>query len=569
MTENNSKEKSDEQPTPAVDINDVFSLRKPRDAAAGLSSGAKSMAKGIIGGAVGLFALPAVGASKDGVKGFAKGLAAGVVGAVVLPVAGVGVGLVQIGRGICNQPEAINQASKGKVWDEEMREWVDKPDGAIVTANFAKATSDRVSGMFKRAAGDLDYYEVLQVATDATPEQIKKQYYLMAKKLHPDKNPGDETAHLKFQQVGQAYQVLGNPQLREKYDKHGKDALDVNFMDTSAFFAMLFGSDMFEPYVGELFISSMAGGGRDAGSLSSAEMKRQQHIRVEKLANHMRQMLQPFVQGDEVGFTNSMSQEANILVNTSYGDTLLHTIGEVYVQQADIVLSNFFTAIGARFKASSGNVKSQFQAASAAVKVYQAQQKIETWQKERDKKQAAVIDSNGGGTGAVALSGTVTKGPEADSLGKQGEGPAGSGDAAGRSGAASDDKKSGKASTADKEGDEDAKLTPEELAEKQRMMEETLPVMLEAMWAANAMDINQTLAKVCQKVLEEEGIPKTELNKRASALRLAGNIFIEAKPTASSDVTEPASAAEVAKKQMQDAMMKAVQKMAGHPEQQE
>ena len=60
----------------------------------------------------------AVGASKDGAAGFAKGLAAGVVGAVVLPVAGVCVGTVQVVRGIANQPEAIMNASKGKVWDQ-------------------------------------------------------------------------------------------------------------------------------------------------------------------------------------------------------------------------------------------------------------------------------------------------------------------------------------------------------------------------------------------------------------------------------------------------------------------
>ena len=52
--------------------------------------------------------------------------------------------------------------------------------------------------------------------------------------------------------------MLCNPQLREQYDKHGKKGLDVDFMDTGAFFNMLFGSDRFEPFVGELFISSMA-----------------------------------------------------------------------------------------------------------------------------------------------------------------------------------------------------------------------------------------------------------------------------------------------------------------------
>jgi hypothetical protein len=52
-----------------------------------------------------------------------------------------------------------------------------------------------------------------------------------------------------------------------------------------------------------------------------------------------------------------MIKEAETLVKTSFGDTLLHAIGEVYEQQAEIALSNFFGALGARIKASSGNVK--------------------------------------------------------------------------------------------------------------------------------------------------------------------------------------------------------------------
>lgn len=74
--------KPEEELTPTsgaskVDFNDVFSLRKPKDAKAGLSSGLKSLAKGVLGGAVGLIAAPVVGATQDGFVGFAKGLATG------------------------------------------------------------------------------------------------------------------------------------------------------------------------------------------------------------------------------------------------------------------------------------------------------------------------------------------------------------------------------------------------------------------------------------------------------------------------------------------------------------
>lgn len=76
---------------PQIGFNDVFSLRKPRDAGAGLASGLKSIAKGILGGAAGLVAAPIVGASQGGVTGFAKGLASGV-------RAGLGI----LGRGLWN-----------------------------------------------------------------------------------------------------------------------------------------------------------------------------------------------------------------------------------------------------------------------------------------------------------------------------------------------------------------------------------------------------------------------------------------------------------------------------------
>ena len=101
----------------------LFSTRKPKDGWAGLSSGLKSVAKGVVAGAANLVAQPIVGAQQSGVKGFFTGLATGAASAVALPVAGVCVGAYQVGRGLANSGEAMSSARKGMLWDEEKREW--------------------------------------------------------------------------------------------------------------------------------------------------------------------------------------------------------------------------------------------------------------------------------------------------------------------------------------------------------------------------------------------------------------------------------------------------------------
>jgi hypothetical protein len=66
----------------------------------------------------------------------------------------------------------------------------------------------------------------------------------------PDKNQDDPLANQRFQELGQAYQVLSSAELRRKYDSHGSQGLDVNFVDAADFFTALFGSDRFERLVG-------------------------------------------------------------------------------------------------------------------------------------------------------------------------------------------------------------------------------------------------------------------------------------------------------------------------------
>ncbi len=69
----------------------------------------------------------------------------------------------------------------------------------------------------------IDYYKVLGVDKTASDEDIKKAYRKLARKMHPDLNPNDKEAGIKFQQINEANEVLGDAEKRKKYDQYGKD----------------------------------------------------------------------------------------------------------------------------------------------------------------------------------------------------------------------------------------------------------------------------------------------------------------------------------------------------------
>ncbi|WP_372946535.1 DnaJ C-terminal domain-containing protein [Muriicola sp.] len=69
----------------------------------------------------------------------------------------------------------------------------------------------------------IDYYKILGVPKNASQQDIKKAYRKLARKYHPDVNPGDASAEKKFKELNEANEVLGNPENRAKYDEYGKD----------------------------------------------------------------------------------------------------------------------------------------------------------------------------------------------------------------------------------------------------------------------------------------------------------------------------------------------------------
>ena len=86
-----------------------------------------------------------------------------------------------------------------------------------------------------------DYYEVLGVSKDASEADIKKAYRQMAKKYHPDLNPGDKDAEAKFKEVNEAYEVLSDSEKKAKYDRFGHAGVDPSYGAGSGGFGGGFG----------------------------------------------------------------------------------------------------------------------------------------------------------------------------------------------------------------------------------------------------------------------------------------------------------------------------------------
>ncbi len=73
-----------------------------------------------------------------------------------------------------------------------------------------------------------DYYEILEVQKGAAADEIKKAYRKMAIKFHPDKNPGDKAAEEKFKEAAEAYEILSNPEKKQRYDQYGHAGVGGN-----------------------------------------------------------------------------------------------------------------------------------------------------------------------------------------------------------------------------------------------------------------------------------------------------------------------------------------------------
>ena len=128
-----------------------------------------------------------------------------------------------------------------------------------------------------------DYYEVLGVSKSADDAELKKAYRKLAKKYHPDVNPGDKDAEAKFKEATEAYTILSDPDKRRQYDQFGHAAFENGGGGAGGFdFGGADMGDIFGDIFGDLFGGSRGGRRTNNGPMKGANLRARVNITFEE-----------------------------------------------------------------------------------------------------------------------------------------------------------------------------------------------------------------------------------------------------------------------------------------------
>ena len=334
----------------------LFSYNTPKDIIAGASSGIKNISKGIIGGIGSMFILPIYGAKDDGLNGLIKGAGLGLCGGILLPITGTFMGGAQIIRGLYNTPEAIYSKLNGKIWDYENKIWIFYNFKEESNKILAESQEDFISKLKEKKElinieddkpqenntnihtlliKDTEYYDILEIKTNSDINDIKSAYKKLAIKWHPDKNQLNlEEAEKKFKLIGEAYQILGDPEKKKEYDLLGKEGIENNsVLDSNQLFCLLLGTDELDFFIGELSVSMiMSLEKNDPIQIIRFKQKRREIT----IANNILTLLDNEELNAEI-----INEKMKNINTTPFSDMIVNLVGYLYIEIAQNYLNNF------------------------------------------------------------------------------------------------------------------------------------------------------------------------------------------------------------------------------------
>jgi len=133
-----------------------------------------------------------------------------------------------------------------------------------------------------------DYYEILEIPRNASADEIKKAYRKMAIKYHPDKNPGDKPSEEKFKEAAEAYEILSNPEKKQKYDQYGHAGVGGGGGFGGGGFGGMNMDDIFSQF-GDVFgghFGGFGGGGRGGRRVNrGSNLRVKVKLTLEEIAN--------------------------------------------------------------------------------------------------------------------------------------------------------------------------------------------------------------------------------------------------------------------------------------------
>ena len=165
---------------------------------------------------------------------------------------------------------------------------------------------------------------------------IKRRYFIIARKYSPDRAGANPEAQKEFQEIGKAYTILMNPELRAKYDRVGRDGLwkeeaEPPDVDPFMLYTVLFGSDKFNDYIGRLAAVASARVGDEASSkITMTKARLLQKRRVTRLALKLAERLAKWAEDKlESGARADWMADVENLCDASFGVELVNVIGKV------------------------------------------------------------------------------------------------------------------------------------------------------------------------------------------------------------------------------------------------